>query len=390
MARKERVELIQAIEAKRHSKVITYVTSTRPNLSGLINGDAIPIIHRHILAIPKDERQKLDLFLYSHGGNSDVPWTLVSLFREYAEKGRFSVLIPYHAQSAATVIALGADEIVMTKKAELGPIDTTLTSPYDLLPNKTEQLPISVEDVNGYFSLLKRVGIEDSAGKLQAFQELVKQVHPLSLGTVNRLLDQTELVAKRMLGSRAEPMSENQIKDIVEQLSAKIYSHNHAISRTEAIRSLGMTQIVSSEEALIDDELWALYEEYLSLFEFETTFMPDQYMIENQLEENTWAEMRFAGIESVTRYDEFQSDFVSRRLPNIPANITVNVNPTINLPQTVLQTITPANQQALLQLLQQTAQAAAIQSVLEFFKNLPTANYLNLLFNQGWKELTNA
>lgn len=48
------------------------------------------------------------------------------MFREYSKQGSFSVLTPYRAHSAATVISLGADEIIMTEKSELGPIDITL------------------------------------------------------------------------------------------------------------------------------------------------------------------------------------------------------------------------------------------------------------------------
>jgi ClpP class serine protease len=53
-----------------------------------------------------------------------VPWRLISLFREYAAK--VAVLLPYRAYSAATLLALGADEIVMHPFAEMGPIDPTV------------------------------------------------------------------------------------------------------------------------------------------------------------------------------------------------------------------------------------------------------------------------
>lgn len=92
------------------------MTSDREGLSASILGDVVSILHEHILATDYHQRGKLDLFIYSRGGDSDVPWSIVSMFREYCKKGSFSVLIPYRAHSAATVISLGADEIVMTKK----------------------------------------------------------------------------------------------------------------------------------------------------------------------------------------------------------------------------------------------------------------------------------
>src|SRR5262245_33543791 len=78
-ARAARRDLIRAIQATRGSKVITYITSDRPALSAHISEDVVPLIHEHLLAFPPPEREKLDLVLYSRGGDSDVPWSIVSM-----------------------------------------------------------------------------------------------------------------------------------------------------------------------------------------------------------------------------------------------------------------------------------------------------------------------
>jgi len=72
VSRENRKKLIKEIETKRGSKVITYVTSDREGLSVQIAGDVISLIHEHILALKEEERTKLDLFIYSRGGHSDV------------------------------------------------------------------------------------------------------------------------------------------------------------------------------------------------------------------------------------------------------------------------------------------------------------------------------
>lgn len=199
--RSKRKELIEKIEQKRGSKVITYITSDRVNLAVPIAGDVISIIHEHLLLIPKEKREKIDLFIYSRGGQADVPWALVSMCRQYVEDGTFNVLVPYRAHSAATVISLGADEIIMTKKAELGPIDATMgNGPYNPKENGSNQrLPIAVEDVTGYFSLMEKIGCQRPDEKMRGFELLTTNVHPLALGTINRLLEETKLVAFRFL-----------------------------------------------------------------------------------------------------------------------------------------------------------------------------------------------
>ena|SRR5579862_6945291 len=124
MPRTERLVLIEEIQKIRHSTVICYLTSIRPNVQAHIAEDQVRVMFDHLLKLPTRPVDKLDLFLVSNGGSGVVPWRLVSVFREFAKS--FNVLIPYRAYSAASLIALGADEIVMHPFGELGPIDPTL------------------------------------------------------------------------------------------------------------------------------------------------------------------------------------------------------------------------------------------------------------------------
>src|SRR5258708_23097413 len=116
--------------------------------------DAVRVFFDHLLLLPSRPIAKLDLFLCSNGGSGTVPWRLVSLFREFAKS--FNVLIPYRAYSAASLIALVADEIVMHPFGELGPIDPTVSNDF----NPTEQgtgrrLGTSVEYVQAYPTFIK-------------------------------------------------------------------------------------------------------------------------------------------------------------------------------------------------------------------------------------------
>ncbi|MBV6449320.1 MAG: hypothetical protein MHPDNHAH_00030 [Anaerolineales bacterium] len=395
MSRETRIKLLKSIQKKRNSKVITYITSDREGLSASIAGDVVSILHEHILAIKPDKRDKLDLFIYSRGGDSDVPWAIVSMFREYSKEGAFSVLIPYRAHSAATVISLGADEIVMTKKAELGPIDITLqSSPYNPTEKETpRRLPISVEDVNGYFSLLKKVGCERPEETMKGFEQLTTQVHPLALGIVSRLLQQTELVALRLLGTRANPFPEEKNREIVKRLSSEIFSHRHTISRTEAVKQLGLSQVVYAEDAKIDTDIWELYKEYRGLFLFEMPFKPEEHLVLNNIEEFTWKELKFACIESEARLDICQKDTKARRIRQVPPQVTLNLNnfamPNINIPN-LPNGITASDVSQLVEkivsaIINPALSQAAKDASLQFLSSLPTAGFEMADFNVGWK-----
>lgn len=121
MSEEERIELIKGIEDRRQSHLITYFLSDRIGAQAQIGEDAVRPLYDHLLAIEADSkrRNRIDMFLYSRGGGVEVPWRIVSAIREFCDE--FAVLIPYKAHSAATMIALGADEIVMGKKGRIGP-----------------------------------------------------------------------------------------------------------------------------------------------------------------------------------------------------------------------------------------------------------------------------
>jgi len=396
MPRSTRKKLIEKIEKKRGSKVIIYITSDRSGHSTPINNEVVSIIHEHILALNQEDRTKLDLFIYSRGGQSDVPWTIVSMFREYCSSGSFSILVPYRAHSAATVICLGADEIIMTKKAELGPIDITITSgPYNPTEKDSHQrLPISVEDVTGYFALLNRVGCARPDEIMKGFEILSENVHPLALGTVSRLLEETKLVALRLLNTRGEPYSEEENHEIVKRLSSEVYSHNHAISRTEAKKYIGLNQVVNAEDEGIDKEMWNLYKEYLDLFQFETPFLPEEYVIQNDLEEYRWNNQKLACVESLNRFDVCKQDVLVKRLRNIPPKIELHLQdlhlPQINIPEV------PKNldknqfdnfiKQLVEGVVQQSVDNAVHNAVQQLIQSFSQKGFERMHLNSGWKK----
>src|SRR6266851_1200545 len=195
MAHQERIPLINEIEHIRGSRVICYLTSLRPGVPSQIAEDQVRIFFDHLLKLPERPVAKLDVFLCSNGGNGTVPWRLVALFREFAQS--FNVLIPYRAYSAASLLALGADEIVMHPFAELGPIDPTVSNDFNPVEQGTgRRLPISVEDVRAYVSFIKEtVGITHEDELVQVVRVLAEKVHPLALGNVERFVMQSRMIA---------------------------------------------------------------------------------------------------------------------------------------------------------------------------------------------------
>jgi len=312
----DKKELFKKIEDNRGSRVITYLTSDRQGpINARVAMDIIPIFSKQLGMISKVP--KIDLFLYSTGGDTMVPWRLVSMIREYCDK--FSVLIPYKSHSAATMISLGADEIIMSNLSELSPIDPSTANVFNPTDpqNPNNKIPISVEEVTAYFDLAKKrfeIKNDDNLAKVfMKFIEANPQIHPLALGNVNRTYNLIRLLAERLLKSHQTPMSDEEIKIIVDNLTEKLYSHQYFIGRKEAKEDLGIKTV-----NFADDELSHLmtnfFEEYQKEMELNVLWNP-----ENELGMNTMLnkkDYKIAYIESrdMTNYFELAIEYKKQQI----------------------------------------------------------------------------
>jgi len=273
----DKTTLIQNIEGQRGgSHIIAYVTSDRPGPVGArVAPDVIPLFSKQLQQMTPGgvKVPKIDLFLYSGGGDTMVPWRLVSMIREHCDQ--FSVLVPYKAHSAATMIALGADEIVMSDLSEISPIDPSTANVFNPPDpaNPQNRIPISVEDVIAYFDLAKnKFGIKSDEDLTKIFIQFVEanpEVHPLALGNVNRIHNLIRLIAKRLLKSHNKPMREDEIEKVVEYFTEKLYSHQYFIGRHEAREELGVKSVVDASLPLTKsmDDLYEAYRSEMGLGE---------------------------------------------------------------------------------------------------------------------------
>jgi hypothetical protein len=269
----ERREIIKKIEQHRSSTVICFLTSLRQNVAGMIAGDQVRTFFDHLLQLPARPVDKLDIFLCSNGGDGTVPWRLVALFREFAKK--FDVLIPYRAYSAASLIALGADQIVMHPFAELGPIDPTVSNEFNPEDPRTGQKRgISVEDVTAYVHFIKStVGITHEDELVRAIEILAQQVHPIALGNVERFISQSRMIARKILRTHMAETDGHVVDEIVENMASKLYFHGHPINRKEAKEELKL-KVKLDLGADLENWMWALYKDFESEFQNLDLFNP--------------------------------------------------------------------------------------------------------------------
>lgn len=105
----QRKEFYKKIEQEHNSKVIAYVTGDRPGMEAQIGADVPDIFVEHLDQI--GQTHKISLILYTCGGDTLAAWNIINLFREFCDE--LEIIVPNKCRSAGTLMALGANSIIM-------------------------------------------------------------------------------------------------------------------------------------------------------------------------------------------------------------------------------------------------------------------------------------
>ena len=227
-----RQAIYQAIETERGSIVIAFVTGERPGLETQIAGDAVTPFVSMLDAI--GPQKKLSLLLDTYGGQTSAAWRLSNLIHSFCDE--LEIIVPTKAMSAGTLMALGADSIVMTKQAALGPIDPSIPN-HPLAPTTSSvsgmpaRVPVSAEAVRGYIDEVKK-DVTDPTALASVWTHLASSIHPLVLGDVFRAGGQIRDLASELIGRQvSDPDQQNAI---IQLLCSDSGSHDYTINRRKA------------------------------------------------------------------------------------------------------------------------------------------------------------
>ncbi len=241
----ERLELYKKIEEARDSKLIVYITSDRQGMEAQIGNDVTEYLIEHLDKI--GIQKKISLLLHTNGGSTIAAWNIVNLVRQFCDT--FEVIVPAKARSAGTLMCLGANNIVMTKQAILGPIDPSVNTPLNpqiVGAGPQARLPVSVEAIKGFLELAKHeLNIKDDMALANIFNTLADKVHPLVLGEVYRAIGQIQMLAEKLLKNQVT--DKKKIKEIISFLCSESGSHDYTINRREA-KNMGLNIEKPSEE----------------------------------------------------------------------------------------------------------------------------------------------
>jgi hypothetical protein len=267
-----RIARYRAIESRRARPLIVYATSTRRGVPGQMAGDAVRFFIDQIDAIV--DGVSVDVLINSTGGDALTAWKLMSVLRERFE--RIAVLVPLEAFSAATIFALGADEIVMHPHASLGPIDPQVT----IRQPDGGSRRFSFEDVGAFLRFVSdEVTLTEQAHMAGVVSGLLQAADPLVLGGAKRASELATDVGERLLQTHmTAPEERGRAREIAENLNKSFFAHGDAVSRGRA-RLLDLK--VADDDPALEALIWAAYvgiEEYM---ETRRPFVPLEHFVGN-------------------------------------------------------------------------------------------------------------
>lgn len=324
MSYSTRKELYKELEQIRKRPLITYVTSIRPGCSAQMAQDVLPLIIKQINSIDKSD--SIDLLIISNGGDPIVSWRIISLLREKFSK--VSVLIPYTAFSAATLLALGADEILMHPFGNLGPLDPQLSFPDGNGSIKT----ISYEDIIKYIEFVKDTGITDQELLQKSFERLTAEIPPTLIGFAKRSSQLGLTMGQKLLATHMT--DENKTKVISETLNTKFYHHGYPLARKEA-KEIGLP--IANKNKAVENLMWKIYEDYMEEMQFNNVFNPQSIIMDSiasnpQPNPNTInvvkEQVKLAALESVKLNCFINEEIVATymMMPDTSLNSNISVN----------------------------------------------------------------
>jgi hypothetical protein len=175
------------------------------------------------------QHETIYLFLKSDGGSGQVALRLINVLRQRCR--RLVALVPLECASAATMIALGADRILMGPTAYLTAVDTSLNHALSPLDRDNDRVNVSLDELNRVIRLWRA---EQGDTAENPYKALYQYVHPLVIGAVDRAESLSIMLCRELLAYHVGDAA--LVERIAATLNGKYPSHSYPILLDEAVK----------------------------------------------------------------------------------------------------------------------------------------------------------
>lgn len=250
-ARYLRQAIIRQIMAKRQREVICYVGGD----SSQISREDVVFLNDLLYNIPRGT--PVDFLLHTKGGDMDAAEKLSSMVRAVVGGSDLTIVVPDYAKSSGTLIALGADEVMMSDTSELGPIDPQIIVEESDGKRMQSSLISYLDAYDAYEKQLQK-DPNDPVAKL-----MLEKFNPTKLYQLKLAKERVRSIAEKQLlnGMFRKPPKDNQTDkgnytDVPRKLlSVKDYASHGQMIGWQECKAMGLRVDMRVQ----GDELWDLY-----------------------------------------------------------------------------------------------------------------------------------
>lgn len=187
---------------------------------------------------------KLVMILESGGGLIEDALKIAQLCKKFSNN--FSVIVPYYAKSAATLIALYADELILCKAGELGPVDPQVKHPvFDMT------IPAS--------SIRNALEFIESSVDPYIKMTMADKFDPFIIGACNQAIEEVKIYLKEVPNVKNAENND----EILEAFTTKYLDHGYPITH-EICEELKLCSITSIDNSL-EDLVYNIHQVLLNL-----------------------------------------------------------------------------------------------------------------------------
>jgi len=238
--RYNRQELIRQYEAATSRSLVV--------LLGALDNDVIPPFADAIGDI--DKTGPLDLMLRSPGGDAESALRIAKLC--HSARDDFRVIVPDQAKSAATMLALGAESIVMSDTSDLGPVDAQVW-----MSSRNSYVP--AKDIVDVVADLE-TKVKGNPEAYEFYSALLGDVDAVAYQSAKAASSRTNELVVEFLQCRADPPSDKEAKALAKKLQSPA-AHSAVVGYTKAI-DLGLPAVYMDPDSQEWRLLWRLYTKY--------------------------------------------------------------------------------------------------------------------------------
>ncbi|HEX8474394.1 MAG TPA: hypothetical protein VF666_10205 [Pyrinomonadaceae bacterium] len=173
--------------------------------------DLVYAFHKLVRKLPPGNG--IDVILHSFGGTTDAASSIASLCKE--RFGSFRVIVPFQAKSAATLLALAADDRLLPCSAQFGPVDPQVRHPEKGMWFPAHSIKEALDKVEATKDAIVKMAMAD-------------KLDPLLIGAYQDAIS----ASKQYIEEVVEGWTSSDKDTIVSTFVDKYKSHGYPIGRT--------------------------------------------------------------------------------------------------------------------------------------------------------------